>query len=718
MLGVWPQTLYLTGFSKPSRLCRPPKTRSGFIDHRLRRTDSGLSEMSNNKCFMVCGRSAYLRARLSIGLVLLLLTSYGWPASGATDSDSSTPRSKETSRRSKPFDADDKNTVINQECASLAPVRWSPHSTLNLTYARGDFTESERSAFHQAVTLWQKALALTQAEIVLNEIGEVERDTQPARFQLVVKRDNSMDPGHAGRIMATAGPDNYLQQGIILINGAIHKRDALKKTMLHELGHGFGLRDCPNCRSGATVMNYFVQQSLMGIKIGKGSARISNHPTAGDISQVASGYLHSAPPLAANDVETSFANNTVIADEAVVLADAKSHESDDNIVAPYLKATVPNGAERFANAPDSALSAATNPTGFVAPQLTATWSKGSSSAFAPSAVETRPAMFAFASYFQPAWKQEARTSPIRSILNFMATDESSPWPFILIPKPLLPTASEINSLASLSSQPTTSRMTPTSAGLAASDKMRPTVSPAVDASARSESVLSNFEKTEFESYVPTMLEREADTINELNNYTFRRDVLIQTIDNKGRVSGEYHRISDLLFDDSGGRIERGVSASKSTLRRLKLSPEYLEDFSGAQLKGFELANRDHYRIEPFMVDNIAGIGMRVYRITPLNLKAERDTQARVFYGFAWVDEKTGKIFKIKGCALPDDKQRFPLFETQRELIDDVHLFPVRTIADDYLVFPSHTIHVRMLITYTNYKKFASRVSVIEVDSGR
>ena len=677
--------------------------------------------MSNHKSVVICGRAAYLRAQLSLGLVISLFAVFGLPTTAATDADASTPRGKEVSLHSKPFDADDRISVGNQACASLASVRWAPHSNLNLSYARGDFTEAERSAFHQAVTLWQKALARTQAGIVLNEIGEVERDAQPSRLQIIVKRDSSMDTGHSGRIMASAGPDNYLLQGFILINGAIHKRDALKKTMLHELGHGFGLRDCPNCRSGATVMNYFFQQSLMGIKIGRGSGRIANHPTGCDISQVASGYLQDPLPRASKAAEESFESNTVIADETVVLPDTKNHEGDDNIVAPYLKPTAGSEIEGFSKAPVSVFASARNPLGLVAPHLTATWIRESpsfaTSAFASGAAETRPALFAFAGYFQPSWKQGARTSSLTSVLNVAATDDSGAWPVTLVSKPLFAAAKDINANASLSSQPTTDAATPAIVALRGLDKAGASVPLAAGSSARSESALSNFENTAFESYVPTMLETEADTIKELSNYTFRRDVLIQTIDNKGRVSGGYRRVSDLLFDDSGGRIERGVSQSKSTLRGLKISPEYLEDFSGAQLKGFELANRDHYRIEPFMVDNVGGISMRVYRITPLNLNAERNTQARVFYGFAWVDEKTGKIFKIKGCALPDDKQRFPLFETQRELIDDVHLFPVRTIADDYLVFPSHTIHVRMLITYTNYKKFASRVSVIEVDSG-
>lgn len=238
---------------------------------------------------------------------------------------------------------------------------------------------------------------------------------------------------------------------------------------------------------------------------------------------------------------------------------------------------------------------------------------------------------------------------------------------------------------------------------------------AVPVSLSTPRVLTDAERVEFESHIPTLLGKEAETMGELNNYTFTRDVRIQTIDSKGRVSGEYRRTSDLVFDDSGQRIERGLSLSKSTLQRLKISPEYVEDFSGVQLKGFELSKREHYRIEPFMTETVDGIKMRVYRMTPRNLNAERAAQTRVFYGYVWVEESTGRIVKIGGCALPDGKQRFPLFETQRALVDGKHVFPLHTIADDYLVFSSHKVHVRMLITYSNYKRFESRVKITEVD---
>jgi len=228
-------------------------------------------------------------------------------------------------------------------------------------------------------------------------------------------------------------------------------------------------------------------------------------------------------------------------------------------------------------------------------------------------------------------------------------------------------------------------------------------------------ILASNQIADFNALLPKFLSVEAATMEELKNYSFKREVRIQTIDAKGRVSGEYHRVSDMLLDDAGRRLERNVSFPKPTLRGLEITSEYVEDFSGAQLKGFELNQRDAYRFEPFGFEILNGKSARVYRLTPRNLAAAKATGARVLYGFAWIDEQTGAILKVAGRALPELKQRYPLFETHRELVDEKHLFPVRTLADEYLVFPARRVHVRMLITYSNYKRFAAKINIVELD---
>ena len=49
-----------------------------------------------------------------------------------------------------------------------------------------------------------------------------------------------------------------------------------------------------------------------------------------------------------------------------------------------------------------------------------------------------------------------------------------------------------------------------------------------------------------------------------------------------------------------------------------------------------------------------------------------------------------------------------------EQIDGKFWFPTYTSADDELVFPKgQTVHLRMIVRYTDYKQFRSKVRVIE-----
>src|SRR5688572_2788979 len=50
--------------------------------------------------------------------------------------------------------------------------------------------------------------------------------------------------------------------------------------------------------------------------------------------------------------------------------------------------------------------------------------------------------------------------------------------------------------------------------------------------------------------------KETEFRNALAQYSFKRDAVAQTIGAGGQISGEYHRTSQLAFDDTGKRIEK------------------------------------------------------------------------------------------------------------------------------------------------------------------
>jgi hypothetical protein len=88
---------------------------------------------------------------------------------------------------------------------------------------------------------------------------------------------------------------------------------------------------------------------------------------------------------------------------------------------------------------------------------------------------------------------------------------------------------------------------------------------------------------------------------------------------------------------------------------------------------------------------------------------------RYLTGRVWVEDQDYMIVKVAGQAGPEGKQRFPRFETYREQIDE-YWFPTYTFADDILSFDSGDIHLRMVVKYTDYKKFQGDITVLPDDT--
>jgi hypothetical protein len=56
-----------------------------------------------------------------------------------------------------------------------------------------------------------------------------------------------------------------------------------------------------------------------------------------------------------------------------------------------------------------------------------------------------------------------------------------------------------------------------------------------------------------------------------------------------------------------------------------------------------------------------------------------------------------------------------MFETSRSLIAGALVFPSLTTADATLRFPNRDVHYRINVKYYDYKRFASKVVITEID---
>jgi hypothetical protein len=216
------------------------------------------------------------------------------------------------------------------------------------------------------------------------------------------------------------------------------------------------------------------------------------------------------------------------------------------------------------------------------------------------------------------------------------------------------------------------------------------------------------------SIIRAFTAKETEFRQALSEYAFNRDAVIQTIGMGGQVTGEYRRVSQFVFTDSNERFEKITFFPMPTLTELTFTKEDLDDLGGVQPFALEASKINQYDFRYVGKERIDELDTYVFDVAPKVLP--KKVSERFFEGRIWVDDQDLQIVKVRGRGVPQGDQRFPIFETYRQQIDGRYWFPTYTSSDDELVFPKgQTVHIRMLVRYTDYKRFGSKVKVIEID---
>ena len=206
--------------------------------------------------------------------------------------------------------------------------------------------------------------------------------------------------------------------------------------------------------------------------------------------------------------------------------------------------------------------------------------------------------------------------------------------------------------------------------------------------------------------------KETEFRHALTEYSFKRDAVIQTIGMGGQTTGEYHRTSQFVFNDQAERFEKITFFPLPTLTELSLTQEDLDDLGGVQPFALEASKIDQYNFKYFGNERLDELETYVFDVAPKVLP--KKISERFFQGRIWVDQRDLQIVKVRGKGVPEGNQRFPVFETYRQQIDGRYWFPTYTYADDELNFPKGpSVHFRMLVRYTDYKRFRSKVKITE-----
>ncbi|MGD0759629.1 MAG: hypothetical protein ABR921_12040 [Candidatus Sulfotelmatobacter sp.] len=159
-------------------------------------------------------------------------------------------------------------------------------------------------------------------------------------------------------------------------------------------------------------------------------------------------------------------------------------------------------------------------------------------------------------------------------------------------------------------------------------------------------------------------------------YTFRQDVKVQTLDGD-TPDGEYREVFDVIFDDKGKRTENVVFAPQSTLSKISMTQEDMEDIRHRLPFVLTTADLPEYNVLYVGQQQEDDLHCYAFDIAPKKIEGKK----RYFQGRVWVDDKDFQIVKTYGKTVPDirkkhgngsDENLFPKFTTWRQHAGRAH----------------------------------------------
>ena len=207
-------------------------------------------------------------------------------------------------------------------------------------------------------------------------------------------------------------------------------------------------------------------------------------------------------------------------------------------------------------------------------------------------------------------------------------------------------------------------------------------------------------------------QRETETAQAQSNYTYRQSVNIDELDNHGAKLGGYREVRDIIFSPKQERTEQMNGKPFDTLSHLKLTEEDFRDIREVQpillTQDQSFLYETHFRGD----ETMDGVDCYVIQIRPRQILQGQ----RLFDGMLWVSKQDYSIVRSEGQAVPQiqttkNENLFPHFTTLRQKVDGGFWFPITTYADDTLFFRTGPQRIRMVIRYSEYKKFGAESKI-------
>lgn len=214
--------------------------------------------------------------------------------------------------------------------------------------------------------------------------------------------------------------------------------------------------------------------------------------------------------------------------------------------------------------------------------------------------------------------------------------------------------------------------------------------------------------------------KESQFEHALENYTYKRTVKVETLNDDGKPNGEYYEVDSVGLDSHGKHYESVLDAPPSTLSNggVYMSESDFDDIE--HRLPFVLTEQalPQYDVTYVGQQKVDQVETYVFDVRPKRIEKHQ----RYFQGRIWVDAKDHQIVVVDGKSVPDDlrkgQQNLSLpYITFRQQIDGKYWFPVWTHGAGTLHFAggngymAQNVAMRETVTYTDYKYFGSSVKL-------
>ena len=148
-------------------------------------------------------------------------------------------------------------------------------------------------------------------------------------------------------------------------------------------------------------------------------------------------------------------------------------------------------------------------------------------------------------------------------------------------------------------------------------------------------------QAEVDRIVKAFTDKEGQFRRALNEYSFKRDAILQSLGMGGQITGEYHRVSLFTFDEQGARFEKINYFPMPSFQGV--TQEDIDDLGGVQPFALEPSKISQYDFQYVGKEKIDELNLYVFDVRPKVMPDPKKTKERLFAGRVWVDDQDLQI---------------------------------------------------------------------------